>query len=238
MSNHNIIPVIEKFSIKETGETEGEYTIYDIDTNLDVKDGNDAAHIICDDLSFDSRVARMLVSIHNSDIVLLNGVEVDVEQLVNNLAVANTKVELTTKPSRQKISDAWIDDLEYKGVNVYQAIYNDVSNQEKLDRAVQELYSVLGVNERDFSVQECYLGYSPSKDQFVMGYDGWYTEISQDEEEEDTDGSCSPYIVFSLTNRVVDIKKSDISDYVNTWYSGGWDKVKVDFNDLLDVRLD
>jgi hypothetical protein len=231
------IPKVKRFNIRDVSDTK----IYDIETNMEVDDGVSAAKAIINDLAYDTRVSRMLMYISNQDIILLNGVEVDQDQLKEDMAVATASeiVELTSTPtpSRDRISDAWVDGLEYKGVNVFKAVYEDAFNQEELDTAVQELYSELVyVEQKDFSVQECYLGYSPSKDIFIMGFDGWYTERVGEEDE--ADGNCSPCVEFRLVDGTVKVINSGILDISDTWYSNGWNQAKAKYSDLIDIRLD
>jgi len=240
-------PKIEKFSIRQTGETEGEYTVYDIDINMDVADEISAAKVILNDLMHDSRVVKMLSSLSHIDVVLVNGVEVDKEQLMEDMAVAVKEnveiVELTSTPtpSRDKVSDAWVDGLEYKGTNVFKAVYEDSFNQEEIDNEVKDLNIMVDATEENFSVQECYLGYSPSKDEFIMGFDGWYTVMEEDEdgEEEEYNDNCSPYVIFKLKDGVVSIVESSVATTTGMWYhGGGWDHAKSKYSDLIDIRLD
>ena len=247
MSVASDIPKIEKFSIRQTGETEGEYTIYDIDTNADVADEISAAKLILNDLMYDSRVVKMISSLSNVDVILVNGIEVDKEQLMDDLAVAAKEgveiVELTSTPtpSRDKISDAWVDGLEYKGTNVFKAVYEDSFNQEEIDNEVKDLNSMVDATKENFSVQECYLGYSPSKDEFIMGFDGWYTVMEEDEdgEEEEYNDNCSPYVIFGLKDGVVSIIESSVASTTGMWYhGGGWSYAKSKYPDLIDIRLD
>lgn len=206
-------PNITKFSIRQTGETEGEYTVYDIDVNTDVVDGVDAAKLLLNDLIHDSRVVKMLSSVSNVDVILVNGLEVDKDQLMEDMAVAAKEgveiVEITSTPapSRDKISDAWVDGLEYKGLNVFSTVYEDQNNQSILDEEVKGLNVMVDATKDNFEVQECYLGYSPSKDEFIMGYDGWYTVVEEDEEGEEVEenDNCSPYIVFKLVDGKVNV---------------------------------
>jgi hypothetical protein len=84
---------ITKFGM-ETEVVDGrEVDVYHIDCNCEVKDGTEAAKVILDDLSYDDHVGKMLLDMSNSDKIVLNGIDVDMEQLHNEIATAGSEIK-------------------------------------------------------------------------------------------------------------------------------------------------
>jgi hypothetical protein len=65
----------------------------------------------------------------------------------------------------EELSRAW-PNVTYKGQDVMELMYNDPM----VDRAQNAILDITGDGT---DLQEAYLGYSPSKDVFVMGFDVW-----------------------------------------------------------------
>lgn len=151
----------------------------------------------------------------------------------------------------------WPKGVMYKGVNVFDTIYESdvVADAEKrisenFDGS-PDRYGKMTSEFIDIDwLQECYLGYDKKRDIFILGFDGNYSEDNPDYDEDDEDsteeevieGPCSPYVVIKV--EVTDgkaeckIKKSDCV-FSDSWYSakGGYKAVaKVD--KLVDIRLD
>lgn len=90
------------------------------------------------------------------------------------------QIELTQAPKtpssqkkdfEHKVSEAWAEGVMYKGENVFEMIYRS-----NLDEFLEkELFEELNQNYTFSSLdgQESYLGYVPTEDQFVMGWDLW-----------------------------------------------------------------
>jgi hypothetical protein len=161
---------------------------------------------------------------------------------------AKNTVELTALPeklSHDELSNAWPDGVMYRGQNVFKVVYDN--RPEELKDAEQRLKDNF---DGDLDMQESYLGYSPSKDLFVQGYDGWYTQDnpSYDEDDEDSgdekeDGNCSPYFFFTISDDgVTKVGKmgDDMSGNGEMWYGnhGGHQAAEKMFPDLIDIRLD
>ena len=86
----------------------------------------------------------------------------------------------------------------------------------------------------DCDSQECYLGYIPSTDTFVMGFDVWPDDDEYFDEEEDIDN----VFMFKMDgNNAVDVRPVAVSRYM--FYSGGcYQEVRQAFPDIIDLRLD
>jgi len=159
-------------------------------------------------------------------------------------------VELTNFTGKRIPSEAWTEGVLYRGFNVYKLVY-DGPEEATLAGAMG------GVKDRfdgSLEFQESYLGYSPSKDVFILGHDGWattedtnYDYDSDDEdsgdETEDVDFNVSPYCIFKISDKgnisIVD-KGSDFSDSEQMWYGkhGGLKAAHSKWSDLIDIRLD
>lgn len=166
-------------------------------------------------------------------------------------------VELTAHPtpSREQIYNAWTEKLNYRGHNVYNLIY-DGPIAEEISEQMKHMSDRF---DGELEMQEVYLGYSPSKDQFIQGFDGWFTlpgDENADENDPDYDdyrSNCSPFIVFSVDSDFKGCTKiesgDDISQSEGMWYSAnrkymgnnavnGMQAAKNKFSDLIDIRLD
>jgi len=149
------------------------------------------------------------------------------------------EVELTTFKGNRIPHEAWPHGITYRGMNVYNTVYEGEVDAE-LASKIKEMQDDF---DGKLDVQESYLGYSPSKDLFVQGYDGWFTIDAHDEDEDDEHGNCSPYIVFGLSDEGAPVHITDgedISPLGKTWYGkgGGMEGAKRRYPDLIDIRLD
>ena len=171
---------------------------------------------------------------------------------------ADKVVDLENFTGKTIPHEAWTDGVMYKGMNVYKTIY-DGGNAEK--QIADAMATVVDRFDGKLDMQEVYLGYSPSRDLFIQGYDGWATitdtnydydpddEDSGDEEEEQ-DHNCSPFIIFRLNDKGsirIEDSGSDYSNTDNMWYSAGRSggnglsglkRAHKNFSDLIDIRLD
>lgn len=176
---------------------------------------------------------------------------------------AEKTVDLENFTGKTIPHQAWPDGVTYKGLNVYKTIYDGGEAEHQLHEAMEDVKDGFERDNTDgrFDMQEVYLGYSPSRDLFIQGYDGWqeFTEESDhyDDEDEDHDGTeevrnnCSPYIIFRLKEdgsiKVQD-KGEDYGDEQSIWYGGsmhtkgrnggGLKYAHRNFSDLIDIRLD
>jgi len=164
---------------------------------------------------------------------------VKILSLINE--AVSPKVELTSSTITQDVIDNTAkDDILYKGKPVFDIVY--VANIESLDDKIkQELNEMIDL--KGLFVNECYLAYSPSSDEFVMGYDGG-AEVENPEYDEDNDeeptvtDSISPFITFKING--TDVTDMVVDYWQGEWYptNGGRDKVHTQYKDLLELRLD
>lgn len=166
---------------------------------------------------------------------------------------ADKVVDLENFTGKTIPHEAWTDGVMYKGMNVYKTIYDGGPAEEQLAAEINKLEENFVINGNELDAQECYLGYSPSRDLFIQGYDGHGTirdddNYGGDEDDEDEPGgdeeyTCSPYIIFRLNDkgsiRVQD-HGEDYSDREQMWYGkeGGLKRAHKNFSDLIDIRLD
>lgn len=82
-----------------------EIDTYTIECNYHVLDGIHAANVILGDLVHHHKIGKMLMDLSNSDKIILNGIEVDMDQIQNELSVANVDedesaiLEIATQPN-------------------------------------------------------------------------------------------------------------------------------------------
>ena len=161
----------------------------------------------------------------------INGVARETHQHPDSMTTTTT-VDLVTRPiaDSDTIGTAWSDNVEYNGLNVHKMFYmNDT-----LDAQIAKVMS-----EWEADYQECYLGYCPSKDQFVMGFDMWREHRHGDFE------SGYGYIIFDLYTKETNVCNDEVRMrnkmrcYGNgIFYSNGHAGVKDEFPGIVDVRLD
>ena len=153
-------------------------------------------------------------------------------------------LEIPKKKLEKKLNKRWPDGITYKGKSVFQEGYK---HRDKAEEAIEDE----GYTEH----QECYLGYVPSKDMFVMGFDLWEPEPDEDDEDwgdegEDWDGRYGALKTrwaaikkaYGGTWGFVEIKGSRVGTAEIGWgsmfYHGGYKKVRREYPDILDLRLD
>lgn len=131
-------------------------------------------------------------------------------------------LELTTNPTREQVAAAW-PSVAYKGdtnfFNNYIAIIDGISESVGCDN------------------QECYLGYIPSTDRFIIGFDAWPAEEYDEDYDEYVDEEYNN--VFSLTIRQNAAEQvSPVYAGERMFYSGCYKSIHSSYPDLLDIRLD
>ena len=166
------------------------------------------------------------------------------------LTEATNTVELTAFDGDTIPHSAWTDGVMYKGMNVFDTVYK---NRPAALTHIEKHWKAVGGNHiTKVDFQEVYLGYSPSKDAFVQGYDGWGVEEIDYDNDEYEDVNISPYIVFKLDDQgKVKILRSGLflGSIDSMWYSrssinisgnakSGYDAAHKIFPDLIDIRLD
>lgn len=131
-------------------------------------------------------------------------------------------VDLINKPSREQVSKAWPDVL-YKGEKVFDIAYHD--GQSRIINTLREENDRHGID--DFDFQESYLGYVPSTDYFVMGFDTWT---------DDEEGAFN-MVSFKIENGRVN-RVSLLTDHQGFMYPSGMNHIHDEHPDIIDVRLD
>lgn len=124
-------------------------------------------------------------------------------------------VEITTS-TQEQIAESW-PSVTYKGDKKF--FDNYIGWQEEIAKRLEV---------DDY--QECYLGYDPGDDSFVMGFDvwnyGWYG-----------DSFSSQMVKFSVEGaKVTKVHDQESFDY--GFYPGHYEKLKADNPNLIDLRLD
>lgn len=147
------------------------------------------------------------------------------------------------KEFTKAVSAAWPHGVMYKGKSIYKLVY--------LSDVLESLEKYLEENNRDeeelshYSSQESYLGYVPSKDLFIQGFDTWgelEDDGSYDEEETDEySGTYEPELSNVMLYRLKDGKISYQQSRYNRdhmMYPNVLRSLHYEFKDLIDVRLD
>lgn len=137
--------------------------------------------------------------------------------------------------SREEISAAW-PDVTYHGKNVIEDVLLPAD-----DILGKELHEN----------QECYLGYVPSLDIFVMGWDVWLPEEEEEEYYDEDDeydgplpghggGMISQFVAFSVSPDGAINPTSDYEERIDNFYrrNGGYSYVHELYPTIVDLRLD
>ena len=140
-------------------------------------------------------------------------------------------VDLLTSPftSRSDIGDNWSERVTYDGLNVHKMFYQN----ENLDARIKTQ-----MDDWEIDYQECYLGYVPELDQFVMGFDIWMPHRHGD--------IVNGYGIFTFDVYHADRLWKDEVRPVNyqkafhdgLFYHAGKADVHDQFPGILDIRLD
>lgn len=160
---------------------------------------------------------------------------------------ADSVVDLQTFKGKNIPHSAWTDGVMYRGLNVYNTVYEG-KGEKTIEAAIRLLKADF---DGDLDYQESYLGYSPSKDLFIQGYDGWMEEDNPEYDEDDensnedetTRTNCSPAVFFTISDEgAIQIVSSDIDvgSGGKMWYGkgGGLAAMHRKYSDLIDIRLD
>tara|TARA_E500000331_G_C17253597_1_gene712201 strand:+ start:1975 stop:2433 length:459 start_codon:yes stop_codon:yes gene_type:complete len=127
-------------------------------------------------------------------------------------------VELTQRPDRTAISNAWPQGVTLDGRNVFDTVYSDSAMIKQSDF----------VTGQGYDGQETYLGYDPQSGNFVMGFDAFYDE----------DGMGAGMEGFFFTVSPSGNPISVVSSEPGGVYPHGLKIIKKRFPQLIDVRLD
>ena len=148
--------------------------------------------------------------------------------------LGGSAVELTDPAvNAAQVSSAWPDGVTYDGEKVFDIFYNG--------RAQDDAWSLLR-DEGYGEGQEAYLGYSPSADVFVMGFDAWLDEIDDPYDDYDEDGD--PDGTTEIMDGVA-VEMGPGGDALGIlvaqpggMYPIGLKNIKKRYPDIIDVRLD
>jgi len=167
------------------------------------------------------------------------GFKTKLDKVDKELREAAETVELTDFSGKELPDSAWPNGVTYKGQSVFDLVYGE--RPAVLDRAENSLKRDTD-NYRRIDFQEIYLGYDPTHDVFVQGYDGWITEYDEDADEED-DTNASPYITFQVRDGKVKVitKGLFMGAPGSMWYNdprSGYKEAHRKFPNLIDIRLD
>ena len=139
-------------------------------------------------------------------------------------------VELTTNPSPADVSAAWPHGVMYNGDSVFEKFYGSAG-------AVGNAHSF--IENQGYEGQESYLGYDPSSDTFVMGFDAFEETYDEYGNLDNTDGMMSSVIVdFDMVGGGNPKVKSIVDISPGGMYPEGLRSAKRAFPGLIDVRLD
>ncbi len=144
-------------------------------------------------------------------------------------------VELTTPGiTRKQVSSLWPQGVTHNGRKVFDIFYSDSANKHIWSALNREGYG---------DGQEVYLGYAPSADVFVMGFDAFLDEGEDDYGYDDYDdgfgsggGDLMDGVLLELDENA---RFMDLLDVVpGGMYPGGLRAVRQHYPDIIDVRLD
>ncbi len=159
--------------------------------------------------------------------------------------MTQTTVELTDIADLPKdeveasISRHWPGEPHYRGQNVFEHVYG-YGPVHRVRPGIEAAVQATGLLPDDY--QESYLGYLPSQDAFVIGFDVW--EEDEDEcgctpgwrdEPQGKDGVFFVKIHADGTMGCVSVVPGMLCE---TFYSGNYQKLRADYPDIIDIRLD
>ena len=135
-------------------------------------------------------------------------------------------VELTDpNVTEQQVNDAWPQGVMYNGTKVFDTFYSDAAMSTQWAFVERAGYD---------DGQEAYLGYDPTNDVFVMGFDVWADEY--DEYGDSLGGGEMEGLVIELRS---DGSPMDIvGSFPGGMYPTGLREIKRTFPGIIDVRLD
>lgn len=151
------------------------------------------------------------------------------EELNNVLregGLAGHMVELTDgNATEAEISASWPNGVMYNGIKVFDTIYSDAAMNAQWAFVEREGYG---------DGQEAYLGYDPTNDVFVMGFDAWPDE--RDEYGNSDMGGEMEGVVIELRSDGTPMEM--VSSFPGGMYPEGLRGIKREFPGIIDVRLD
>jgi len=147
------------------------------------------------------------------------------------------------------ISNAWHKGVTYHGESVFEIFYEGDGAQgdlaKFLEKELQEDNEGYN-NLSSYSSQESYLGYIPTEDKFIMGFDTWAEEVNtfhntwdEDDDSDETEQTEVPCTVFV---KIVNGGPEDWTVWKNgphgMMYPHGLAAIHSKYPSTVDVRLD
>lgn len=156
----------------------------------------------------------------------------------------------------EKATELWGNGLSYKGF--------DLCEWYSTNSILDKIYSAAGVGDTwtetsiyedededgefisgtenvDCSLegQECYLGYIPSKEIFISGFDMWLSRIGDYTDDYESEFKMVAFKIKADQN-IEFVELKDITDLEadNLFYNSGYQKLQEIFKDVVDIRLD
>lgn len=153
------------------------------------------------------------------------GWTVNLYNVIKTLELTSIK-EMDHNPAQELIDAIDLCNLTYKGMEFFDKIYMGL-----ICEKAQEL---LGLNENDS--QECYLGYLPSKDAFISGWDTWKDDDSKRLKNcvamitIDKNGFSRGHVLPKYKGMIYHAEDDEDKDNL--------DKLRETYPELVDLRLD
>jgi hypothetical protein len=159
-----------------------------------------------------------------------------IKSLVDEFLSEQTTADLVTKGiSDEQINKAWPNHVLFKGSPIFDPYIK--ATDPAFEKIKDEWDAADG--------QECYLGYVPEKELFVMGFDCWWYGDEEDDESEDESGWATVTMKFD-GSKFINIKTEDMNSSTrssnsrssSTFYHGGYNATKRAHPTIIDLRLD
>ena len=140
---------------------------------------------------------------------------------------------------QETASEAWTN-VTYKGINIfdpYMNVMNDAASELGIGETFQDQWEEIdpetGEEYTEYDIvtidgQECYLGYIPSKDIFISGWDLWMGEDSP-----------AGIVQLRFNNGQFEVIEAEKRGY-GMFYgrNGEYNNLHKRYHDLVDIRLD
>jgi len=123
--------------------------------------------------------------------------------------------------------------VTYNGLDVFDTIY---------ESEVMAQAEALAREKGNYSVQECYLGYDPQADRFIMGFDSWDLSASLDDEDSSYQEKLARVVYITCpegsANPKVSGAETIASGSLMYGKGGGYEDLHKKYPKLIDLRLD
>ena len=133
-------------------------------------------------------------------------------------------MELAANTTREEICRTLGNGLTYNGLNLFD-FYCEVI----VPRLEEELEKDPAIEDK----QECYLGWIPEIDTFIIGFDCWIDEECSWAEEDVADNVISFRVVNGAIRYI-----NNVHTPGRMFYSGAYKALRKNYPTILDIRLD